>query len=80
MDRAGHRSPECGGGDLHDNVFAWIAAGDAGKVDIAWYGTTAPTAGTLGPDSTSGKWGLYLTQSLNATAGSPSFIPPVLAS
>ncbi|HJT80085.1 MAG TPA: hypothetical protein VJ719_02715 [Chthoniobacterales bacterium] len=28
-------------GVLHNNVFAWIAAGDDGRVNIAWYGTTA---------------------------------------
>jgi hypothetical protein len=27
-------------GVLHNNVFAWIAAGDDGRVNIAWYGTT----------------------------------------
>jgi uncharacterized repeat protein (TIGR01451 family) len=26
---------------LHNNVYAWAAAGDDGQVDIAWYGTTA---------------------------------------
>ena len=26
-------------GTLHTNVFAWIAAGDDGRVAIAWYGT-----------------------------------------
>jgi hypothetical protein len=26
---------------LHNNVFAWPAAGDNGRVDIAWYGTAA---------------------------------------
>lgn len=26
---------------LHNNVYAWPAAGDDGRVDIAWYGTTA---------------------------------------
>ena len=28
-------------GVLHNNVFAWINAGDDGRVNIAWYGTTA---------------------------------------
>jgi hypothetical protein len=28
-------------GVLHNNVFAWIAAGDDGRVNIAWYGTSA---------------------------------------
>ncbi len=27
-------------GVLHNNVFAWINAGDDGRVNIAWYGTT----------------------------------------
>src|SRR5207245_1053407 len=26
-------------GTLHNNVFAWIGAGDDGRVDIVWYGT-----------------------------------------
>ena len=26
-------------GILHNNVFAWVAAGDDGRVNIAWYGT-----------------------------------------
>jgi hypothetical protein len=30
-------SPE---GVLHNNVFAWINAGDDGRVNIVWYGTT----------------------------------------
>jgi hypothetical protein len=28
-------------GVLHNNVFAWISAGDDGRVNIAWYGTPA---------------------------------------
>ena len=28
-------------GVLHNNVFAWIAAGDDGRVNLAWYGTPA---------------------------------------
>ena len=27
-------------GTLHNNVFAWMAAGDDGRVNIVWYGTT----------------------------------------
>lgn len=27
-------------GTLHNNVFAWMVAGDDGRVDIVWYGTT----------------------------------------
>ena len=42
-------------GTLHNNVFAWMAAGDDGRVNIAWYGTTAlsnpndPTCGQNAP-------------------------------
>ena len=28
-------------GVLHNNVFAWISAGDDGRVNIVWYGTSA---------------------------------------
>jgi hypothetical protein len=41
-------------GILHNNVMAWIAAGDDGRVNIAWYGTPGlsnpndPTCGSVG--------------------------------
>jgi hypothetical protein len=41
-------------GVLHNNVFAWVAAGDDGRVNIAWYGTPGlanpndPTCGAVG--------------------------------
>jgi len=41
-------------GVLHNNVFAWVAAGDDGRVNIAWYGTPGlanandPTCGSTG--------------------------------
>jgi hypothetical protein len=65
---------------LFTNVFAWPVAGDAGRVDVAWYGTSAhaPNPGH-GPDSVNGDWGLYLTQSLNVTGGA-AWSEPVLAS
>ena len=77
--------------NLHNNVFAWAAAGDDGRVDIAWYGTSAtadpnhPTCGTNhggkgGPDATTnGIWSLYLTQTSNGHSQSPSFTAPILA-
>jgi len=36
-------------GVLHNNVFAWISAGDNGRVNIVWYGTpaTANLGGTF---------------------------------
>ena len=62
---------------LHNNVFAWVTAGDSGRIDIAWYGTSAVAPCCNGPDSVTGDWGLYLMQSLN---GGASFTAPVLAS
>ena len=84
-------------GVLHNNVFAWIAAGDDGRINIAWYGTTAlsnpddatcgqnslpPTQGKNinGPDSVNGLWSLWMVQSTNAHAASPTFTVPVRAS
>jgi len=76
---------------LHNNVFAWAAAGDSGRVDIAFYGTPTPanpndpTCGTNnggkgGPDATTnGIWSLYVVQTLNGHATSPSFTAPILA-
>ncbi|MBJ7607842.1 MAG: hypothetical protein JF887_00210 [Candidatus Dormibacteraeota bacterium] len=59
---------------LLNNVFAWLAAGDAGKVDVAWYGTPQGHQGTAGPDSTTGDWSLFLSQTLDngATWSAPA--------
>lgn len=41
-------------GVLHNNVFAWISAGDDGRVNIAWYGTSAvsnPNDSTCGQNA-----------------------------
>jgi hypothetical protein len=66
---------------LNTNVFAWPAAGDAGRVDIAWYGTDrhAPVPGN-GPCSVNGDWSLYLVQALNFTSLNPTWTQPILAS
>jgi hypothetical protein len=67
--------------NLHTNVFAWPAAGDAGRVDIAWYGTTAAAqTGANGPCSVDGFWSLYVMQSLDITSGNPTWTQPILAS
>jgi len=79
---------------LHNNVFAWPVAGDAGRVDIAWYGTPAVAgppvfnqdcnneigATESGPDIVNGLWSLYFTQTLNGTAATPTFSTPLVAS
>lgn len=74
---------------LLNNVFAWPAAGDDGRVNIAFYGTNAAVDTTTGgpnkclnggPDSVNGAWSLYLAQTLNGHAATPTFSTPVLAS
>ena len=74
---------------LANNVFATAAAGDDGRVDIAWYGT--PTHVDLvngganhcpngGPDSADGFWSLYFAQTLNGHSSALTFSTPVVAS
>jgi hypothetical protein len=68
-------------GTLHNNVFAWAVAGDDGRVDIAWYGTpgVAPNPSN-GPDSCACDWSLWMVQTLNGHAATPTFTAPILAS
>ncbi len=70
--------------NLHNDVYAYMAAGDAGRVDIAFYGTGAQAicdpnnlATCHGPDSVRGDWGLYMVQTINAGGG---WTAPILAS
>ena len=87
---------------LHNNVFAWINAGDDGRVNIVWYGTPAvanegsmfdfvgcgrnvlnpPPGGKNinGPDAVDGLWSVWMAQSTNAHAATPTFTAPVRAS
>ena len=70
-------------GTLHTNVFAWMAAGDDGRVAIVWYGTPgAPTFPSNGPDSCPATcdWSLWMVQTLNGHAVTPAFTAPILAS
>src|ERR1700736_996441 len=89
-------------GVLHNNVFAWINAGDDGRVNIVWYGTSAvanlgstfdlagcgqnvlnpPPQGKNinGPDAADGLWSVWMVQSANAHAATPTFTGPVRAS
>lgn len=70
-------------GTLHTNVFAWVVAGDDGRVNIAWYGTPgAPTFPSAGPDSCplTCAWSLWMVQTLNGHAAVPTFSAPVQAS
>jgi hypothetical protein len=60
------------------DLFPWIAAGNAGAVDIVWYGTSrAPAATAWDPGSQVSFWYPYMTQSLNANSSSPTFSAPV---
>lgn len=77
---------------LHNAVFAWPAAGDDGRVDVAFYGTPGqanpndPSCGTAGggaggPDATTNAlWSLYVVQTLNGHSQTPTFTAPILAS
>jgi hypothetical protein len=53
-------------------TFPWIVAGDAGKIDIVYYGTSEK-----GPSPeevpASSKWRVWMAQSLNALDPNPSF-------
>jgi hypothetical protein len=62
---------------LLNNVFAWVGAGDAGKIDVAWYGTPQGHQGVGGPDTTTGAWSLFMSQTQDSGA---TWSPPVLAS
>jgi hypothetical protein len=74
---------------LANNVFASAAAGDDGRVDIAWYGTPShvdlvnggrDACPNGGPDSVDGFWSLYFTQTLNGHSSAVTFGTPVVAS
>ena len=70
-------------GTLHTNVFAWIAAGDDGRVGIAWYGTPGqPPFPSAGPDSCGATcdWSLWCVMSTNGHSATPTFTAPVSAS
>jgi hypothetical protein len=68
-------------GGLQTNLFPAVAAGSAGHVDIAWYGTS--TLGSCpnqpcGSGAINGQWNVYMAQTLNAVTStgpnaSPSF-------
>jgi hypothetical protein len=75
---------------LHHNVYNWVVGGDAGRVGVAWYGTTstsvpgtAPDGNTQqpqnvsGPDNVQGVWNLYYSIT---TDGGGTWTTPVVAS
>lgn len=55
-------------------IMPWSVAGDAGKLDIVWYGTSYYD-GVNAPDSypASAAWNVYFAQNLTATTSGSSF-------
>jgi hypothetical protein len=51
----------------NQNVFAWPAAGDPGRIDVAFYGAPEAATGTAGPDSMPAHYSLYLAQNLTGS-------------
>lgn len=49
-------------------IGPWITAGDSGKVDITWWGTTA-----VSNNDPTAQWHVFFSQSLNAVAAIPTF-------
>jgi uncharacterized membrane protein YgcG len=53
-------------------VFPWlVASGDPGRVAVTWYGST--TAGVADSADFKGPWDVYVAQTLDARAATPSF-------
>ncbi len=63
-------------GSTDVNVFAWVAAGNAGAIDVVWYGTKAAVP-TYESGAQITDWFPYLAQSLNANGSGASFTAPV---
>lgn len=54
-------------------IFPWIVAGDAGRVDVVWYGTNATGNNNNVDDMKGAQWRVYLAQSLDALNATPTF-------
>lgn len=67
-DEGAHWTPEQqvdSGVSTNVDVFPWIVAGDAGRIDVVWYGTKQAKS-VWDPGSQTTDWYPYLTQSVNA--------------
>lgn len=67
---------------LQTNLFPAIAAGDTGRVDVAWYGT--PTLGSCpsqpcGSSAITAHWSVMMAQTLNAVVNGKPNGSPTLA-
>lgn len=56
------------GCDTKSAIGPWVTAGDAGKVNITWWGTSASSNNDV-----SAQWKVQFAQSLNALASIPTF-------
>jgi outer membrane protein assembly factor BamB len=56
------------GADAKTSVEPWVVAGDAGKVNIFFYGTSEANF-----NSSTAQWRIYMSQSTNALAHVPTF-------
>lgn len=60
------------------SIEPWAVAGDAGKVDIVWYGTnmTQEADGQFATDTTDDHvhWSVFMAQTTNALSGNPTFV------
>ncbi len=80
-DEGGSWTPEQqvdAGGNTDVNIFPWIAAGNAGAIDVVWYGTKrAASLGSYDSGSQTTDWYPYLSQALNANGSNATFSAPV---
>jgi hypothetical protein len=62
-------------GTANTAIFPWTAAGDRGKIDIVFYGTSHSPARGQVPDNypKSAKWRVYMAQNLHATRAGSRF-------
>jgi hypothetical protein len=56
------------GTDTKSAIGPWITAGDPGRVDITWWGTTAASN-----NDPAAQWHVFFSQSVNALASIPTF-------
>src|SRR6266481_475410 len=56
------------GANAKTTVEPWVVAGDAGKVAVFYYSTADPSF-----NSTTAQWSIYMAQSQNALAATPTF-------
>jgi hypothetical protein len=56
------------GSNTKTTVFPWLSAGDYGKVDLVWLGTSASSE-----LDTNAQWRVFMSQTQNAFASVPTF-------